>query len=73
MKKPAADLTIEKLINNGWKISHSALVSRYCFAGAVTPMKKRNGKEYCRVHHGKSVKGRYQITTVMERQEGAKA
>ena len=73
MKKPAADLTIEKLINDGWKISHNALVSQYCFAGAVTPMKSRNGKEYCRVHHGKSVKGRFQITTVMERQEGEKA
>lgn len=73
MKKPAADLTIKKLIDNGWRISHNALVSHYCFAGSVTPMRSRNGKEYCRVHHGKSVKGRYQITTVMERQEGAKA
>lgn len=74
MRRTAADVTIENLSKQGWKISHNALTNHYCFAGAVTPMTKRNGKEYCRVHHGKSIKnGHYQETTVMMREEGVKA
>ena len=68
MKKSAGDQTISKLIEEGWRVSHSALVSRYRYAGTVSEMRPRNGRQYCRVHHGRCVGNHtWQITTVMYR------
>lgn len=68
MKKTAGDTTIEKLMDQGWKVSHTATVNRYRYAGTVSPMQSKDGMEFCRVHHGKCVgKYTYQITTVMYR------
>ena len=55
MKQTAADKAINNLIDNGWTVSHTALVTVYVYAGAIRPMKSRGGREYCRVHMGKSV------------------
>lgn len=42
-----------ELIDNGWTLSHNALYNGYHYSGTVTPMKNRQGKEYCRLHIGK--------------------
>ena len=68
MRKTAGEKTIETLIDQGWKISHSATVNRYQYAGTISKMKPKNGNEYCRVHHGKCVGSHsWQITTVLYR------
>lgn len=69
MKKMAAGTaTVERLIGEGWKVSHTATVNRYHFAGSTDQMKPRNGREYIRVYHGKCVGiHNYQLTTVMYR------
>ncbi len=68
MKKPAGETAIEKLIDAGWTVSHSATVNRYRYAGTVSPMERRNGREWCRVHHGRCVgKRSWQVTTVLYR------
>lgn len=70
MRKSAADITFEKLIDEGWSLSHTATVNEYRTAGTVSPMKSRNGFDYCRIHHGKTVTNHsYQITTVMKRKQ----
>lgn len=68
MRKTAGDQTVDKLIDEGWTVSHTATVRRYMPAGTVSPMCSKDGNDYCRVHHGQTV-GRhtYQITTVMRR------
>ena len=74
MRQTAADRAINALIDDGWTVSHTALVNRYIYAGAVRPMQARHGREYCRVHHGKSVNVKIrggwwsmQYTTVLHR------
>ena len=68
MRKTEGQKTIEKLIDQGWKISHDATVNRYKFAGSISPMKPKKGNEYCRVHHGKNIGSHsWQITTVLYR------
>ena len=59
-----------ELIAQGWEFDHEATWKTYRCAGSVSPMKSRNGFEYCRVHHGRSVhvgEFIYQITDVMRR------
>ena len=63
-----ADITINRLIDDGWTISHTATHTSYLPAGTITPMQTRKGVDYCRVHHGKSARAHgfsYQVTTVM--------
>lgn len=68
MRKTAGDKTIARLIDEGWTVSHTATVNRYMFAGTVSPMRNRGGREWCRVHHGRCVGRRsWQITTVLYR------
>jgi hypothetical protein len=60
--------TIAELVDQGWTISHSALCATYRYAGSVSAMQTRKGREYCRVHHGKTVGVHtWQVTTVMTR------
>ena len=67
-RKTEGEKTIERLIEEGWKISHEATVRGYKFAGAVSPKRPHNGSEFCRVRHGRCVgQHSYQITTVMMR------
>lgn len=64
------DKAYNELIAQGWEFDHTAAARVYRPAGTVSPMKSRNGFEYCRVHHGRSVHDRrftYQITDVMRR------
>lgn len=71
MNMTAAQKTINRLIDDGWRVSHSALVNLYRFSGTISPMQTRKGVEYCRVHHGQCVGTHsYQITTVMSRPVG---
>ena len=63
-----SEMTIDKLLQDGWEVSHTALHPTYRTAGTVSPMQTRKGVDYCRVHHGKSVPAHgysYQLTTVM--------
>jgi len=59
--------TYERLIDEGWHFDHSALCSSYRGAGTVSEMQTCGGFDYCRVHYGRVVKGRYQVTDVMRR------
>lgn len=75
MRITAGDKTVNRLIDEGWNVSHSATTLQYKYAGVVSTMRSRNGKEYCRVHQGKTVNMRayghmftFQMTTVMCRE-----
>lgn len=69
---PRADVVFDELVKQGWECSHVATVSRYRFAGTVSPMKSVGGYEYCRIHCGKCVgQYRYQLTYVMRRKIAA--
>lgn len=71
-KAPMADVVFDELVKQGWECSHVATVSRYRFAGTVSPMKSVGGYEYCRIHRGKCVSQcRYQLTYVMRRKIAA--
>ncbi len=72
MKPTASDKIINKLIDKGWSIDHSALSIGYHYAGTVGTMRPKHNIEYCRVHHGKCVNVKlhgmrfcFQQTTVM--------
>lgn len=68
MKQAKHIEVVNKLIDNGWSIDHTALYNGYLFAGTISPMKTRNNIEYCRVHTGKcKTEHTYQITIVMKR------
>lgn len=68
MRKPAGEKTIEQLIAAGWTVSHTATTDTYRFAGGISTMRPKNGRDYIRVHHGKCVgPHRLQITTVLYR------
>ena len=70
IRQTLGDKTRAELIAQGWEFDHTAAVKDYRPAGTVSPMKSRNGFEYCRVRHGRSVHVRefiYQITDVMRR------
>ena len=69
-RQTLGDKTLAELIRQGWEFDHEASCRTYRAAGSVSPMKPRNGFEFCRVHHGRSVHARrftYQITDVMRR------
>ena len=66
MMKAKHEITLEKLEKDGWTIDHSALCSYYRYAGSISEMASRRGREYCRLHVGKCV-GRYQKTLVLSR------
>lgn len=52
MKKAKHEITLEKLEKAGWKVVRRALYRGYKYAGTISPMRTKNGNEYCRVHIG---------------------
>lgn len=63
-----AESTERELCEKGWEFDHLATIKGYLTVGSVSPMRSRNGYEYCRVYTSKTKHcGQYQVTIVYRR------